>query len=587
MITKELILKNADLVAAPKKCIYRSMFCKIVSRSPLVISYLGEDLTIEDENSIVFVPLSDEALSELADKLLAGESIELEEETSTELLDTKAVTTIKLLKEKAELYRASILSIKLKAQKKIDDLRAVMLNKVHELEEVNKKLKAKIEKFDYVIQTIELYAGIKEHIVQLASGTPADESEDITLHQAVIYADEELALEIQDFDWRKFKRFEEWLLKDDNFKKLLPFEKSVVAIKPRRTNMKYSDNSFENFIFNEPNKKTMFLIRNGENLYSLKSENIALDDRLFPNKNYFEDLQKNPISSYSFPQDRQALVERERKRYTAVLFLIQGLIDRSDVFAPFKKTVNLMKSHEIPEGISLIYELEASLTDGKPNVIDWMLQKNKLLSKGKRIVALRESFSEDDFVRYYEKRAEPALPTDGIYTLVQNKNYSDHSYYQQRFAIQYLPQDEVYVPSKGFVKRSQRVSINVDINSTAILNYDDTSIEEIDYYLNSRAARSLYFRYVKKLLLFKRIYKQEEENEKAFSMLLISEVSKAGYAFKPGIDPMYVASLAINRLKTRLKWKRFISTKEQDNLTLIKRTMLSKQFCNDFYTVKK
>ena len=170
-----------------------------------------------------------------------------------------------------------------------------MMEKIDGLNNVLAGMNRQMARIDYVIQTIETYAGIKEDIVTLQKGVPADGSFPVVIRQAVIYLDEEMALIDPEFDWQRMASFDKWLLTNDNYKTLLPDIKSIVAIKPRRRDKKYADgNTFKdayyNWTMNEPNHVTLFLIRNGENLYRLGSEHIVLLDRMFPNPGEYADI---------------------------------------------------------------------------------------------------------------------------------------------------------------------------------------------------------------------------------------------------------------------------------------------------------
>ena len=143
-----------------------------------------------------------------------------------------------------------------------------MLEKVNKLNGVISTMQNQMSRIDYVIQTIETYAGIKESVVTLQKGVPADGSFPVVIRQAVIYLDEEMALIDPEFDWQKMESFDSWLLTNDNYKTLLPDIKSIVAIKPRRKDKRYTDgntfkDAYHNWTMNEPNHVTLFLIRNG------------------------------------------------------------------------------------------------------------------------------------------------------------------------------------------------------------------------------------------------------------------------------------------------------------------------------------
>ena len=66
--------------------------------------------------------------------------------------------------------------------------------------------------------------------------------------------------------------------------------------------------------------------------------------------------------------------DQMRRTFTKIAFLLQGLVDRSDVFAPHHVTCSFLKMEGLDDTIRMEYELDTShlLQDGRPSVKDWM-----------------------------------------------------------------------------------------------------------------------------------------------------------------------------------------------------------------------
>ena len=468
-------------------------------------------------------------------------------------------------------------------------IRKDLEKKIRGVQGVIKVMQKEIEKFDYVIQTIETYAGISEEVSMIIDGEPALEDTTIVIRQGVLFVDEELALIEDDFDWQKMDRFDEWLKVDGNFKKILPDEKSIVAIKPRRTNKTYSTNdNFYNYVMDRPNHQTLFLIRNGERLYRLESEHISLEDRLFPNEDEYmkklEEEQKHPSGFQS------KTTEVMRKRFTKVAFLLQGLLDRSDVFSPHNVKCSFLKMDGIDgESIKMEYELDTShlLGDGRPTLKDWIEQTNSKVHDGSRIVLLGEG-AMGDFLRYYNRGCEPEKPEAGIYTLKKNPKYDKNAsyhcdYYDRPYIISYVPFGETYSWTEGFKERKNKISICLIENSRSWLAYDELNIDDLDYYLNSRLYRSQYYSFVQLFKTAKRLIQQEQAEEEKYALMLSGELYLKNYKAKDG-ELKDVAWKAIDIIKKRLKWKRPITSKEKETYTLIHRTLFSKAFVEKYLT---
>jgi hypothetical protein len=165
-----------------------------------------------------------------------------------------------------------------------------MKKKKAELEAIRERLngvlsvfKKKISKIMRVITTIELYLGIDEEIFQIQSGELAPKDTPISFRQALLYMDEETGnWNNGGLDWTDINWFDEWLIKDNNYKNVLPEEKGLVVFRPRRYKKEYYDR-YHNSVMNQKNMSmTYLLIRNGDNLYRVYTENISIQPRLFP-----------------------------------------------------------------------------------------------------------------------------------------------------------------------------------------------------------------------------------------------------------------------------------------------------------------
>lgn len=541
-----------------------------------------------------------EKIKSMAERLLNGEPFEeFTESSDTALMSLGSKETLVVLRE--NINRAALVAEKtrkyadLMIQQKTKELEA----RLRPMRDMIEKMGREVSRLDYVIQTIETYAGIKESVEQLHAGEPAPETTPIVFRQAVIFMDEELALIDDDFDWKKVDKFDKWLLEKDRYKEFMPDEKSMVAIKPRRTDKKYTDEkgiggALYNWMMNKPNHKTVFLIRNGENLYKIESEHIYLFDRMYPNKDeYLKILEKEQKIIYHSGMPES---ESFRKQYTQVAFLMQGLVERSDVFSPHTVTGSLIKMEGFTdEQIQLRYELDASraLGDGRPSVEEWMKQMNSQLCEGKRVLLIVGKYSMDygylfneehDFIKYYNNSfTAPDLPTSGIYTLEKLDEGRKNGYWETyNFLIKYMPQNDV----RGYWKdtpRKKRVSIRVALNNDGILNYDDMKIEDVEYYLNSRLHRSKYFKFVRLLKEFKNVYLKELEAENEYIKMFVGQMMAKGLQPKDGITAESVVRKAIDTIKNRLKWKRPITAKEKETYTLVERTLFSQAFRNKYF----
>lgn len=558
--------------------------CKLVDMTTLQLSdeetTLGND-SLNEYYTVVILPI--DTIKDCAERLIRGESIDdmsSSSDASTALVDMKSKDTLVRIKEETEKAVAVANQIQAYAQSLIEVQKAQLDKIVSVFNDKICKMRSEVSNLEYVIQTIELYAGIEEEVIQIHSGESAPIDAPLVLHQAVLYMDEELALIDDEFDYHKIGFFNEWLVKDGNYKKVLPEERCIIACKPRRTDKKYNDDAFCNWLFNKPNHRTMFLIRNGENIYKIESDNISLDDRMFPNTNELEGILNSKTEYFKEKQ-----LETFRKRYTKVIFLIQGLIDRSSTLSPHNIKAVLTKDIDITksDGIELRYELdmEKALSDGHLPYNEWLRQLNSKLTTGKRIILTNYDFDNVDFIRYYSNKwSEPNYPSWGVYVLEDNPNYdSEDQYYRhnKRHIIRYMPRD-------AYRERKNRESIQIGVDREGIFNYDDVKLEDIDYYLNSRLHRSKYYEFVKVLKIARKLYLEEKHNEDEFIKMIVGRLqNEVGLTPKDGFSYEGIVKVAIDEFKDSLKWKRSILDKDKETYYMVQRKVLSKNYRDKYF----
>lgn len=524
------------------------------------------------------------------------------EETSLMALNNKQ--TLIALRSDVEKARKAVLATEQYCNLVRNQLMNDIQSKIDGINSIVDKMSKQIDKLSYVVQSIETYAGIKEEVVTLKKGEAASEDIPIVIRQAVLFMDEEIALTDDDFDWQKISNFDSWLIENDNFKTILPDEKSIVAIKPRRTRKNYSEKKDDlyDWVMNKPNQFTLFLIRNGENLYRLESEHIELDDRLFPNVNEYQEALNKEKSENFFYAGAAANI---RRTFTMVAFLLQGLLDRSTVFSPHHSKCNFLKFDGFDDNsVILRYELDKShlLTDGRPTVWDWIKQLSAKLTEGKRIILVTNDyygnfqgyeFSVEAFIRSYNyDYSVPSFPHSGIYTIKKNPNFDKNikfayigDCYTSPYCISYLPEERE--TSSWQTIRRNKVNIAIHIEQNGILNYDDLNIDDLDYYLNNRLYRSQYFRFVRLLKKAKSIVEQEKKAESYFFAMLEGECLKKGLIPKEGYVTSEIIDIALQAVKDHLKWKRPISSKEKETYTLVKRKLFSSKFKDKYFISNK
>ncbi|EKP0311636.1 hypothetical protein JE959_001662 [Aeromonas veronii] len=298
-------------------------------------------------------------------------------------------------------------------------------------------MKKDMEKLDDRIDDVSIYAGIDEQAVLVRDGSPASIDERIHLMQRKLFMDEECLFDYDagGMSFRSIHEFDNWMLRNGNAERLLPFQKSVVAFQVRRHEKEYesSIHPFVKFSFIKKDKKTYLYIRNGEKIYRIAST-LSFDDMLFPSDDamlnepimvlykwgrvertktvreyedilekaegkgsgYFSDLKEyKPFNSDNIYFDEiSEHFKSAMNKYNKVSLILQGILDRSEALSPHH-SISLFKPSDFMNHLKLIYDAEYVLYAGeKPNFEAYRSKLNALANSSSVFVGQFEKFVE-------------------------------------------------------------------------------------------------------------------------------------------------------------------------------------------------
>lgn len=485
-----------------------------------------------------------------------------------------------------------------------------MERKKQELQNIRSKLQGimkvwekKIRKIMKVITTIELYLGVDEELFQIQEGENAPQTTPISFRQLVLFMDEEVAnTDNGGLDFDDVKKFDEWLLENNNYKKLLPEEKGVVVFRPRRKDKNYGKDDRDAYAKNVENRvNTYLLIRNGDNLYRIYTDKIAILDRLFPRKKELEELLKETAELQDENQadwrkeEAQDKVDDMFYSYRKRAILMQGLIDRTNIFHPLPiEGLSMFNLEGSEDYIKFIYDDEASLTDGRLPFKQWLKEINQKINNGSRIVLNPDwktwgessnNMVEDRGFKYYNnKYSIPAGPTTGLYEVekyqeretkfffnrdsedtkneiaegnwkfLERRNSNCDKYFKMNeeihSVIKYNPGGEIYSGwGHDSHERKNRIAFRIFNNDSFIMNYDQISLEDIEYYIHNRADRPNYLEMLPLLRTLKKWRLAELENEKFFAKLVLGELMK--------LFPKFSQSILEADIDSLIEWWKF------------------------------
>lgn len=327
---------------------------------------------------------------------------------------------------------------------KKEELAVVMATKKAELAAVMDHLNQTIavfhrqmERVNRLIITLELYLGISENIVQIAEGEPAPIDVPIALRQQMLYMDEEFGdPEDGGLEYSTMEKFEDWMIENRAFEKTAPEQKCVVVMRPRRRMKDRGDiHPLIKMKLENLDKMVYIFIRNGENIYRIWTDNLEFTNRLFPKKDELQamvetmmtaehDRNKEEIDSYDYRNADEKMNEAESRlfHYKRTMILLQGIIQRTQIFAPLPPTFNLLDVSTHENVVKYIYDDEMLLPDGKKRFIQWLLDLNKGVVKGSRIIIGSINGGANDFkerfgLEWYNEHSAPPMPKAGEYVV--------------------------------------------------------------------------------------------------------------------------------------------------------------------------
>ena len=447
------------------------------------------------------------------------------------LMRTESPEHIAALLETSERIQNKLQEIRLVADCMIEKRKKDLENMLGEMNGYLSKMNEKVENLLKVITVLNLYTGRTVDVHQIVDGEPAGADEPLCLRQRILYMDEELCVHLDhEADYKDVPLFFEWLKEPANRDIIVPEERCVVCLKPKRFSMGYrSGDPVYDDQRDRWNRHTYVVIRNGERLYWFESEDLEVWEWAFPHED-FEEEASEMIARGRW--DGHALKEHDAVTYrvTKYMMFLQGLLDqRQDLVGPLSVRPNLMKL----QGVRLVRDDENLLGTGRKPWEKFRDEKNALIRRGTRILYIPGDYywryretSSGDFLKFYmHDFSKPEFPSAGLYSadeaekVVRHVNGKPVVEKYPRLVFLYMPGDTVWNQTEGDHERRNRCSWVY--NPKAVLNYDAVTLEELQGYLDDRTLRDEFSTMIPMLVKMK-LYKMEEAREEEFFKKLLS-----------------------------------------------------------------
>ena len=155
------------------------------------------------------------------------------------------------------------------------------------------QVKGAVEDIEDRVFTVELYAGLLEEVRLVRKGKPAGLGEKLRIMQRRCYMDEEclLGYRVGGIEIKNIGQFDRWLGRKDNFERVLPYPRCMVAFQVRR-HIKEREwdgtfgGAFIKIQLEQSDKLTFLYIRNGKRLYRMNTA-VEFGPTLFPGRDEY------------------------------------------------------------------------------------------------------------------------------------------------------------------------------------------------------------------------------------------------------------------------------------------------------------
>lgn len=417
------------------------------------------------------------------------------------------------LKTEAAEKRAQVSRLQRELKAVAEEMRQAMERQMSEMRALMRPMEEKVRQWTEVIQTTNLYLGRDEEIIRLRGGEPAPADTPITIRQMVLSMDEETALHVGDggdrmgMDHMDIEDFDEWLLADPaNLNQVLPEQRGVVALVPRRRGKDYGD-PWANDQRNAANLHTYWIIRNGKQVFRMDTQ-FDVGNNLVPLQDEFTSLFRKRSFDYEtrqhvsvdlVPGSREWMQAEEaqgarQRHFMKVALILQGLVDRTNIFHPLPEGgVSLLHPEAYEQGKAvMLADGERSLTANRTPFYTWLRELNAQLRPGMRIIA---EFGHEDFRERYD--GDPYWYNHRLNPRTASRPESKEIHRIERiedgdFVILYQRTDEVWSAEKGYTVPKQRASAILRAKDRFMLPIDLVDVPTMQAYLNARTERGAY-----------------------------------------------------------------------------------------------
>ncbi len=407
-----------------------------------------------------------------------------------------------------------------------------------------------VEKLQQGVHTLNIFLGEGVQVVSLTQGEKASDTEPLTFYQRKLYLDEEWFYNLANggADYKSLSAFAKALDEDFSIiETIAPNPKSVVLMQFRR-NAKRRDypitsigEAMMNAQENEANREMFLLVRNGKTLHLIFSDDIGGGERLFPTAKEINELFKDSkepsrlfngaeVDNYiNFHDIRNAnarkIFDQRAQYYQRIILMLNGIHSRNeDVFGVLKDeayrdwlSLDFQQKH-----FKFVHDDEDALGFNFLPLAKFTAEKAKNIQAGSRLIGLWKNIANDDNAR--------GMWSNSIYHDDQQIWFPVHTltpYVVEKEGGKLFVKVECSHRWNSYKEKNKNFKVYLDdealYGSTLCVDY--VTSEEIDFYLNSRQARSQYVDYAELLIGARDMLRKEEAESMPIVNYLLEYVS--------------------------------------------------------------
>lgn len=397
-----------------------------------------------------------------------------------------------------------------------------------------------------VLGLLNAYIGVDKEFIIIQDGVPAPKKTKINIRQLILYADEEVgdltryeATEIiggaeyttywSGLSAEEMPKFDAWLLENDNYLQIVPEERCVTGIRPRR--YVYDRHAENDYILH-------LIIRNGKQLYRVTMPDIYSGDMLFPPGDEWDEIISEVQKAEKEGREEDIMNARSKQiKVMKKIAFLQGLINNGEILLPLPGAINLFDPDTYQESVNIIRDAENIIGDGHETYKQWKEELNANIKMGSRILIPDIAWGRfldgnNDTSRFDDRfvNKTPPYPDPGVYTIEKYfPKRQSYRMFPEYWGFLYRPTQEEYISTGGWWQderrlRKSRITFKVWASDDFVFAYDHVELKDIEYFMGDRLARQNYATMLPILHGLIAELRKEHEAEKNFVTLVANDL---------------------------------------------------------------